>query len=353
MQLKNKNRFRLRNWAQLSFFFLFFLFVVLLVFNQPRLFIPFSLSYILYLVLNPLLPIMARYKVNRNYGIIGILCLMLFFLVYPFVKFTPTIKTEAENLQRHIPTMESTIQKYYKMLKVEVREKTGFEISTQYLDDFLAWGKKVSGAVIISIPKFLASLLEWILVVPLILFFLLRDSSSFKGLILRATPNSIFERFYFLSHQFNKKLGDYIFAKFVEASIIGIIITSGLMIMGVKFSILMGILAAITNVIPYVGPLIGMAPGIILALTEYGIGPQTLAIVILYLVANVVDLAIVFPILVSKIVDLHPIVVVVSVIVGSQLLGIAGMIISIPLAAALKLIFIEIYNELYSINARM
>jgi putative permease len=65
-------------------------------------------------------------------------------------------------------------------------------------------------------------------------------------------------------------------------------------------------------------------------------------------VANVVDIFFVFPFLVSKIVNLHPMIVAVSVIVGSHYLGITGMVISIPVVAAIKLIITEIYNEIYT-----
>ncbi len=118
--------------------------------------------------------------------------------------------------------------------------------------------------------------------------------------------------------------------------------------MGVKFSFLLGLIAAITNIIPYVGPIFGIIPAILLALAEYGFGGTFGAIIILYLIANVIDLALVFPFLVSKIVDLHPLIVVTSVMVGSHLWGLVGMVISIPLVAALKLIAYEIYCEIYS-----
>ena len=67
----------------------------------------------------------------------------------------------------------------------------------------------------------------------------------------------------------------------------------------------------------------------------------------IYIVVNVIDIAIIFPILVSKIVDLHPVVVVMSVILGSQYFGLVGMIVSIPIAAAIKLIGVELYEEFY------
>jgi putative permease len=157
----------------------------------------------------------------------------------------------------------------------------------------------------------------------------------------------MFERFYYLSFKFNKQIGDYIFAKFIEATIVTLIITSGLFILGIRFSLILGLLAGITNIIPYVGPILGLIPAIVLGLVEYGIGSTFGAMMILYLVANAIDIAFVFPILVSKIVDIHPIIVIVSVIIGSKLFGIIGMVISIPCAAACKLIFIEFFNSIY------
>ena len=95
-----------------------------------------------------------------------------------------------------------------------------------------------------------------------------------------------------------------------------------------------------------------MVPALAWGIAEFGMSPTFGAILILYLVANTIDLAIVFPILVSKIVDLHPLVVVASVILGSQYLGIVGMVISIPLAASMKLVLLEIYFELYSFSRK-
>ena len=66
-------------------------------------------------------------------------------------------------------------------------------------------------------------------------------------------PNSIFEKFYAVGHQFNKKLGGYMLAKFFEASLLGFMITLSLYIAGVEFSLILGLIAAATNIIPYVG----------------------------------------------------------------------------------------------------
>lgn len=330
---------------------IFFLSLILLVcstlIGMPRLSIPIGVGYVLYLIVNPAVPAFVKLGIKRSYAVLLVFCSLIFFSTYPIVKIFPTITNEVENFQYYIPKVDSYLKKQYYELKTTIRDKFGYELKDDIVFDGLEVAKTGTTNILLTLPKIVASILEWIFLVPLVIFFLLRDGDHLKRMLLKITPNNIFERTYYLGHQFNKQLGDYIFAKFVEASIVGIIITSGLLIIDVRFSLLLGLIAGVTNIIPYVGPILGAVPAIVFALAEYGAGTTFGAIFLLYLIANAIDIGIVFPILVSKIVNLHPVLVVISVILGSQYLGVVGMIISIPLAAALKLVFIEIYNEVY------
>jgi putative permease len=340
-QKSTKERIRLA----LFFTFLFFLGVMLLA--LPRVSIPLMVAYIIYLITYPGVPALEKLGMGKLTAVITVFFSLLFFTIYPFAKAVPTITNEVENIQSYIPKIEKYLKTNYDSLKIEIYERSGFEIEDKYIFEGVEYGRKKTTDLLLSIPKFLASLLEWIFLIPLFVFFLLKDGESFKRIMLGLTPNSIFEKFYQLSHQFNKQLGDYIFAKFVEASIVGVIITSGLLILDVRFALLLGIIAAFTNIIPYLGPILGFVPALLFALAEYGASATLGGVVILYLIANAIDMVLVFPILVSKIVDLHPILVVMSVILGSQYFGVIGMVVSIPVAAAFKLIVEEIYHEVY------
>ena len=336
-----------REKIKLSFFFLVLIIFGLFLLMMPRVSTPLIFGYVIYLIINPAVPALEKLGINRLGSILIVFSSLIFFSTYPFIKIVPTVTSEIENIQYYVPKIEGFVTKKYKELKYEVKDKTSYDIDDKYFYQAVDWVKNTSGSLLLNVPNFLASFLEWVLLIPLIVFFLLKDGLSFKRSFLRLIPNSVFERFYHLSYQFNRKLGDYIFAKFVEASIVGLIITSGLLIMDVRFALLFGIIAAVTNIIPYVGPVLGFVPAALFAFAEYGYGTTSGAIVTLYLIANAIDMALVFPILVSKIVDLHPLTVVVSVILGSQWLGIAGMIVSIPVAAALRLILDEVYKEIY------
>lgn len=342
----NKDK-KIEDLGKKIFFFSLFVLGAIIAFTFQRLTIPVLISYILYLVVSPLVPTFMKFGMTKNWAVIAVFSGVVFFSVYPIVRIVPTIKLESQSVQYYLPKVEKYVKNGYYEAVNFVKDKAGIEVGDKFLFDGLDYAKVISQKAIIAVPKILANLLEWVFVVPLFLFFLLRDGTNFRKRLISLAPNSYYERFYMLIHQFNKKLGDYIFAKFIEASIVGILITVGLLFLEVRFSFLLGLIAAVTNIVPYVGPLLGAVPGILLGLAEYGAGGNLWGIIILYSVANAIDLAIVFPLLVSKIVDLHPVTVVISVIVGSQYMGLMGMIVSIPFAAACKLILTEIHKSLY------
>ena len=104
--------------------------------------------------------------------------------------------------------------------------------------------------------------------------------------------------------------------------------------------------AGLTNLIPYIGPLIGAVPAILIALVNGYSGLSILAVVLVYVVAQVIDAGFLIPLMVAKIVDLHPVTVIVVIIAGAQLMGVLGMIISIPVASTLKVTVSTVYRHL-------
>ena len=97
---------------------------------------------------------------------------------------------------------------------------------------------------------------------------------------------------------------------------------------------------------PYIGPLIGALPAFAIALVNGYSSLGVFLVALVYVVAQLIDAGILIPMLVAKIVDLHPVTVIIVIIAGAQVLGILGMIISIPVASTLKVTFSTIYRHL-------
>lgn len=341
--------------SELSKYLFFFGLLIItggIVSTMPRLAIPLTLSYICYLILDPLIPTLIKLGARRNFAITFIFVGILVLMSIPIIKLIPVIRDDAQDIQRYIPIVEEYLRLQYQKLSEIVFDKSGYQMGDRHLVAAIEYGKSFMANLLVRLPEYLGSFLELIFVVPLFLFFMMKDGRNFKKFFLTLVPNSFFERFYSISYQFNKKIGDYIFAKIIEAGVVQVIITIGLWIIDVRFSILFGLAAGVTNIIPYLGPVLGAVPAIIFGLVEYGATPTLWAIVVLYLVANVIDIAFIFPVLVSKIVDLHPIIVVIAVILGSQYLGVVGMVISVPVAVAIKLILSQLYHSLYFSSER-
>lgn len=334
---------------QLVFFALILVLLFSLVLALPRISIPISLAYILSLSLTPFVNWLMRFKISKTMATVIVFIVLMIGIGIPLVNVIPNLSMEAQELQYSIPQIERFLITQFDHIREFVRAKTGHEIAEGYIFQALSQIESWTGDFVVKVPNYLATLFEWIFLVPFFTFFIIRDADAFKKTLLSFTPNQIFERFYYVIHVFNRQLGDYFFAKFVEAVIVGGIITAGLLIMGINYAIVLGFVAGLTNIVPYVGPLLGVVPAFVLTMSQHGLTSQTMAaVLILYTVANIVDIFFVFPFLVSKIVNLHPMMVAISVIVGSHYMGITGMVISIPVVAAIKLIITEIYNEIYT-----
>ncbi|NJM10325.1 MAG: AI-2E family transporter [Bdellovibrionaceae bacterium] len=175
---------------------------------------------------------------------------------------------------------------------------------------------------------------------------MVKDGRASLRLVLGIVPNQLFETALSLLHQINFQLGQFVRARILESLIVGLITSVGLMLIGFPYAMLLGVLAGVTNLIPYIGPLIGALPAFAIALVNGHTSLGVFFVAAVYIVAQLIDAGILIPMLVAKIVDLHPVTVIVVIIAGAQLMGILGMIISIPVASTLKVTVSTIYRHL-------
>ncbi len=333
---------------QLIYFAIILTLIFLLVLSLPRISIPLFLAYVQSLALIPMVNFLITMGLKKTQAIIAIFLFLTLVIGIPLFNTIPILIEESNNIQTWAPKVVTYTKSQYGVLQNFIHNKTGYHLSDAYVTEALDVITKEAENLVVKLPNYLATLFEWIFIIPFFTFFMMRDSDIFKSKFLSFIPNSIFERFYYVTHAFNQQLGNYFFAKFIEALIVGLIIGVGLFFLNFKFAIVLGFLAGITNIVPYVGPILGAIPAIIIFMMEYGATSSEVGTVtILYVIANVIDNAFVFPFLVSKIVNLHPMMVAISVILGSHYMGVTGMIISIPVTAAIKLILTEITRELY------
>lgn len=197
-----------------------------------------------------------------------------------------------------------------------------------------------------TIPAYLKTFITVMLLGPFLAFFMVKDGRHLLRSVLGLVPNHLFETALSMLSQINMQIGQFVRARLLESFIVGLVTALGLFFIGFPYAALLGIVAGITNLIPYLGPIIGAIPAFLIA-TVNGYSSLGIALVAtVYIVAQLIDAGFLIPLLVAKIVDLHPVTVIVVMIIGAQVLGIVGMIISIPVASTLKVTMSTIYRHL-------
>ncbi|MBF0207498.1 MAG: AI-2E family transporter, partial [Oligoflexia bacterium] len=257
--------------GRMIFFIILVITTVGFLLLMPRLSIPLLLAYVAGLILEQITPIFTKVGLSKPLALVIILVGLSILLSYPLIKAIPLASEEIDRIQQYIPKVDHFVRSYYLEIKSNIKQKVGIELGETHLQNLLIFLSTESKNILLKIPILITTLLEWSLLIPLFLFFILRDGRSGRINFLKLIPNPIFERTYNLWAQFNKQLGEYIFAKFIEATIIGVITMIGLFSLQIPFAILLATSAALTNIIPYLGPILGIIPALIVSAIEFGL----------------------------------------------------------------------------------
>ena len=183
-----------------------------------------------------------------------------------------------------------------------------------------------------------------LVIVPFVAFFFLKEGRHITHGVIELVPNAYFELFLNLLHQINGQIGGYIRGQLLAVSVVATLAIVGLMLVGMPYSLPVGLLAGLANMIPYLGPLIGILIGSIVALATGGGFGLVGNVILVFFVVQAIDNVLVQPAIVAKNVDLHPLVVLFVVMVGSQLMGIVGMLVAVPLTGIIKVSGQTIYR---------
>jgi predicted PurR-regulated permease PerM len=187
--------------------------------------------------------------------------------------------------------------------------------------------------------------LTFVVIVPFVAFFFLKEGRQISRKVIELVPNAYFELCLNLLHQINGQIGGYIRGQILATSVVATLAISGLSIIGLQYAFPVGLLAGFANMIPFLGPLIGIISASIVALATGGTLAMSLVgkVIVIFLVIQIIDNILIQPTVVAKSVEMHPLMVLFVVMVGSQLMGIVGMLIAVPLTGILKVIVQSIY----------
>lgn len=198
------------------------------------------------------------------------------------------------------------------------------------------------GSNAIGIFSSVGDITTQLILVPFILFYLLKDGREFKDKLFQRIPKRHKPEIKNMFKKIDNILSTYINGQLIVALVIGVLMFIGYIIIGMPNALLMGVFSLITSVIPFIGPLLGILPAILIALTmDFGL---VIKIIITALVVQQLEGNLITPNIMGNKLKLHPLAVIIIVIVSINLFGIIGAFIGTPLFLVLVTIFKTIYN---------
>lgn len=259
-------------------------------------------------------------------------------LGFAIAALAPRVSEQARQLSANLPTYTASIQAWFTDISTRFeRYQIPEEIQKQVREKSTVLAADV-GTQVTNFLIALASYLPWLVLVPVLGFFFLKDANFFRISFLRLFPSGRWRaRIESVIYDVNQTLAAYTRAQLISCVLIGFICTIGFYIIGINYALLLGIVAGVLEFIPLLGPLTVA----IIATTAAGLQSpwQALYTAIFLAALRIIHDYFTYPRIVRGGIHLHPLAIILSVLAGEQVAGIPGVFISIPVVALLTVIY--------------
>ncbi len=176
---------------------------------------------------------------------------------------------------------------------------------------------------------------------PIIALFILLEGAAMQKAVVALVPNRYFETVLVLLHRVDRQIAGYLRGTASESALVALLMSLVLWIAGMPKAWAFGLLYGVTNVIPMLGPVLGAGAGLLFSLVE-PTAPSMSVLVACYGVVYLLDAMFINPLVVGKSLNLHPLAIILGISVGGHVAGILGMLVSIPLIAIGKAVFVTV-----------
>ena len=324
-------------YAKASIFFIGSVAFVAILYIAQGIIVPLVFSIIVAILLHPAINFMVRMKINRFIAIVIALILTSLVLVGLFV----LIFSQARQFSESWPTL---VEKFTETLNQAISEVAGYlDLKPQVIHDWITKSKgellhfsnEAIGQTLLSVGNGVMLLL----LIPVYIFLILFYQPLLIEFIHRLFSANDHHQVSEIVTQIKTVIQRYLVGLVIEAVMVAAMDTTALLILGVDYAILLGIIGALLNVIPYIGGLVAVALPMIVALATKSTAWYAFYVLGSYYFIQLIDNNYIVPYIVASKVKINALFSIIVVFVGNAIWGIPGMFLSIPLLAILKLLF--------------
>ncbi|MCR4402204.1 MAG: AI-2E family transporter [Firmicutes bacterium] len=323
--------------------------VALFLFRVRAVLAPFVLALGLSYLMNPLVTYLEKRGAPRSAGTLVVYVGFTLCVTLVGVYLFPRLLTQLETLTDVLPEQAQRVQArlvafYTRFNRFNIPEPLkgavddGIRRAEEGVADF---ARRFVSALPGLLPK-----MTMLILVPVLAFYFTMDFPEIKMWLLSWIPSRWRSEVVGLLIEVDQALGSFVRGQILVSAVVGVLIFLGLSIIGVDFALVIGIVAGIFNIVPYFGPVIGAIPAVISALLESPV--LVIYVIILFVLVNQLESAVVGPNILGEQVGLHPVAVIFSVLAGGHLFGVTGILLAVPAAAVVKVILRYLHDRLVS-----
>ncbi|MBO0437462.1 AI-2E family transporter [Vagococcus fluvialis] len=310
-------------------------------------FSPILISGFLFYCFKPIVTFLDKKGVSKTWSATIVLLLLVGIVVVSISSIIPSLVKQIAALLKSAPTFIKEVESWAsEMSHHPMLQNIDFQ---SYLDKWnISIGNIVQttiNGVSSSIGSFVSSIagiVMLVVTVPFILFYMLKDGHKMIPAIQKYFPEKHKGEMVGLLKKMSETIEKYISGQMIECLFVGVGTSLGYMIIGVDYAFLFGVIAGLTNMIPYIGPYIGLAPAVIV--TVFADPWKAVFACIVVLIVQQIDGNIIYPNVIGKSLDIHPLTIIIILLVAGNLAGLLGMILGVPFYAVCKTIFVYVFD---------
>lgn len=299
---------------------------------------PLLASIVIAYLLEAVVALLERKGMPRLPAVILVFLLFLAVFLFAILWLIPVLTNQVAQLMRDLPHQIDVGQKLLMRLPELypqlVSEEQIQDIMTTIRGEIAGLGQSLLSLSLASIPGLIA-LVVYLVLVPLLVFFFLKDKAKILGWVLAYLPRQrqLADKVW---AEMDQQIGNYVRGKASEILIVGGVTYIVFVLMGLNYAALLGALVGLSVIIPYIGAAVVTLPVALIAFFQWGWGADFTYLMLAYGIIQALDGNVVVPLLFSEAVNLHPVAIIVAVLVFGGLWGFWGVFFAIPLATLVK-----------------
>ena len=343
---------RERNTQTIYFVVVGVLLAVIFFYFSRRVLTPFFIAFALAYLLDPVTDRLESLKISRTFSVLVLMAGVFSLVTGIGLLIFPLLKLQAEHLVSNLPNYIAIMQEWmYPLLGVVGEPEKIQGILNRELLKVGELPLKVISSITSILWSSVAGLFSFILllanlvIIPVVMFYLLRDYDLINKKMLSFVPARSREQVLNLIKEIDGVLAGFVRGQLMVGLIMAGLYSIGLFFCGTPMSLFIGLLAGLASLVPYLGLVFGFVPAAILTFMQTQDWVLVFGVAGVFAVVQGLEGMIITPRIVGEKIGLHPVAIILAVLLGAEFFGLVGVIVSVPVAAALNVLFTHGLNE--------